>query len=50
MPTFGASLLAALLMLLLFLFVLGAFLIIVIRLALRPFQPKDDSKRPTKAR
>lgn len=43
MPTFDASLLAALVMLLLFLVVLAVFLVIVIRLALRPLRRKGVS-------
>lgn len=47
MPTIDGSLLAALLILLLALAVLGAFLVIVIRLALRPFRQRstDEPRR-----
>jgi len=46
-PTIDASLLAALLILLLILAVLGTFLVIIIRLALRPFrrQSPDEARR-----
>ncbi|HMM42803.1 MAG TPA: hypothetical protein PKA95_12950 [Thermomicrobiales bacterium] len=44
MPTFDASLLAALLMFLLFLAVIGGFLVVVIRLALRPFRRRDSGE------
>lgn len=44
MPTFDASLLAALLMFLLFLVVIGGFVVVVIRLALRPFRRRDSGE------
>lgn len=42
MPTIDVSLLAALFVLMLFVVVLGAFVVVVIRIALRPLRRKDE--------